>query len=166
MKRSLIKIDKEFKKFWKNYVFQSIFATVVIFIILLSLNIRDDAVIIASLGATTFIVFAMPKDISAKTRHVIGGHIVGLICGALCAMIPHPAFLHHTIASSMVCALAVGLSIFIMVVINTEHPPAAGTALGVAIQGLSLNITIAVIASAAILSLIHHFFKNRLKDLT
>jgi len=166
MKRSLIKIDKEFRKFWKRYVFQCILATIVIFIILLSLSIRDDAIIIASLGATTFIVFAMPKDISAKTRHIIGGHTVGLICGALCALMPHPVFLHHTIASSMICALSVGLSIFIMVVIDTEHPPAAGTALGVAIKGLSLNIAIAILASAIILSLIHYLFKNKLKDLT
>ena len=166
MKRSLIKIDKEFKKFWKNYVFQSIFATVAIFIILLSLSIRDDAVIIASLGASTFIVFAMPKDISAKGTHIIGGHAIGLICGWLCALIPHPAFLHHTISSSLVCALAVGISIFIMVVVNAEHPPAAGTALGIAIYGLSLDIVIAVVVSIFMLSAIHHFFKNYLKDLT
>ena len=165
MKRSLLKIDEKFRRYWKRYVFQCILATIVIFIILLSLSIRDDSVIIASLGATTFIVFAMPKDISAKATHIIGDHTVGLICGSLCALIPHPFFLHHTIASSMVCALAVGLTIFIMVVINFEHPPAAGTALGVAIRGFSLNIAVAILASTIILALIHHLFKNRLKDL-
>lgn len=66
MKRSSIKIDTEFRTFWKRYVFQCLLATIVIFIILSSLIIHNDTVIIASLGATTFIIFAMTKDLSAK----------------------------------------------------------------------------------------------------
>lgn len=152
---------KELRLYWKNYVFQSLFATFATFVVLLFLSLQQ-AVIIASIGATSFIVFTMPKNISAKPRNVIGGHSVGLISGSLCALIPHPSFLH----SIIVYSLAVGLSIFVMVITDTEHPPASGTALGVAIKGFSLNVTIAVIASAIMLSLIHHFFKRYLKDLS
>jgi len=53
-----------------------------------------------------------------------------------------------------------------MVVVDTEHPPASGTALGVAITGFSLNAVIAVITSVIILSLVHRFFGSRLKCLT
>ncbi len=161
MKRLISKIVKELRLYWKNYVFQSLFATLAIFIVLLTLSLQE-AVIIASIGATTFIVFAMPKSITAKPRNVIGGHIVGLISGSLCALIPHPLFIH----SIMVYSLAVGFSIFIMVITDTEHPPASGTALGVAIHGFSLGVTIAVIISVVILSLIHHLFKRYLRDLT
>jgi len=153
---------KELRLFWKNYVFQSLLATLVIFIVLLSLSMRDDAAIIASIGATTFIVFTMPDYITAKPRNVIGGHLVGLACGSLGALVPH----HSLVTAASLCALAVGLSIFIMVVTDTEHAPAAGTALGVAIKGFSLNVTIAVLASAVILSLIRRLAKHRLKDLT
>ena len=66
----------------------------------------------------------------------------------------------------MLYAGAVGLSIFIMVVTDTEHPPASGTALGVAIQGFNFKVIIAVLASAVILSLVHTLFKRHLKDLT
>ena len=66
----------------------------------------------------------------------------------------------------MVYSLAVGLSIFIMVITDTEHPPASGTALGVAINGFSAKVLVALIASVIALSLIHHFFKGYLKDLT
>lgn len=166
MNRPIAKMVKELRLFWKNYVFQSLLATFVIFIVLLSLSIRDDAAIIASIGATTFIVFTMPNYITAKPRNVIGGHLIGLACGSLCALALHPQFAHSTIAFSFLCALAVGLTIFIMVVTDTEHAPAAGTALGVAIKGFSLNVTIAVLASVVILSLIRHLFKHRLKDLT
>lgn len=161
MERTITEMIKKFKLSWKNYVFQSLFATLVIFIVLLFLSLQE-AVIIASIGATAFIVFAMPKNIAAKSRNIIGGHLTGLISGSLCALIPHPSFL----PSIVVYSLAVGLSIFIMVVTDTEHPPASGTALGVAIRGFSLNVTIAVITSAIILSLVHHYFKRYLKDLT
>lgn len=54
---------------------------------------------------------------------------------------------------------------FIMVVIDTEHPPAAGTALGIAISGFSFNVIATLVLSALVLSLIHHFFRRNLKDL-
>jgi hypothetical protein len=53
-----------------------------------------------------------------------------------------------------------------MVVTDTEHPPAAGTALGVAMTGISLDVFIAVSMSIILLSLIHRFFKPHMKDLT
>ena len=52
-----------------------------------------------------------------------------------------------------------------MVVIDTERPPAAATALGVAITGFSLSAAIAVITSVIVLSLAHHFLKPFLRDL-
>jgi CBS-domain-containing membrane protein len=54
-------------------------------------------------------------------------------------------------------SVAVGLSFFTMVVTRTEHPPASGTALGVAIAGFSLGAAIAVVTSVVMLSLVHHF---------
>lgn len=161
MKKSIDKMIEELKLSWKNYVFQSLFATLAIFIVLLFLGLQN-AVIIASIGSTAFIVFAMPKNITARGRNVIGGHLVGIICGSLSALIPHPSFFH----SIVIYSLAVGLSIFIMVITDTEHPPASGTALGVAITGFSLSVTVAVITSVVILSLVHHYFKRYLKDLT
>jgi CBS-domain-containing membrane protein len=70
------------------------------------------------------------------------------------------------IYSIIVYSLAVGASIFTMVVIDTEHPPAAGTALGVAITGISLDVFMAVSLSVILLSLIHVFFKPYIRDLT
>jgi len=92
MKKSTTKMVNELGWFWRNYVFQRLFATFAIFIVLLYLGLQE-AVIIASIGASAFIVFAMPKNIIAKTRNVVGGHIVGLVSGALCALIPHPTLM-------------------------------------------------------------------------
>ena len=72
---------RELRSYWKNYVFQSLFAVVTIFILLSLLNIRKSPVIISSLGATAFIVFAMPKSNSARSVAIIGGYFIGVIVG-------------------------------------------------------------------------------------
>jgi CBS-domain-containing membrane protein len=146
---------------WKHYVLQSLLATLAIFVVLYFLSMQH-AVIIASLGATTFIVFAQPDNITAQTRNVIGGHIVGLFCGFLFSLIPHPTVLY----SLMIYSLAVGTAIFIMVVTDTEHPPAAGTALGVMMTGITLPVLVVVVVSIIILSVIHRVMKPYLRDLT
>ena len=161
MKNTIQKTLKKFVKYWKNYIFQSLLATFAVFLALLLLNIQKRPIIVASIGATAFIVFAMPKDVTAKSRNVIGGHLIGLISGSVCALIPHSIIL----PSILVYSLAVGIAIFVMVVVDAEHPPAAGTALGVVITGFSLSASIGVITSAIILSLIHHFAKSHLRDL-
>ena len=160
MKTSMADIVQELKLYWKHYLFQSLAAALSIFIVLLFLT-TQHAVIIASIGATTFIVFAMPKSITAKPRNVIGGHIAGIIAGSLCALIPHQL----PLCNIAVYSCSVGLSMFIMVVTNTEHPPASATALGVAIHGFSFEVTIAILTSTIVLSLIHHYCKRYLRDL-
>jgi CBS-domain-containing membrane protein len=161
MRRSVHKMIDEFRLHWKNYVFQSLFATLAVFVVLYFLSLQN-AVIIASLGATAFIVFAMPKALTANARNVIGGHVVGLFWGFVFSLVPHA-----TLFASLACySAAVGFSIFTMVVTDTEHPPASGTALGVAITGMHPDVLIAVILSVVLLSLIHHFFKPYLRDLT
>jgi len=157
----LYRIRREFKRLWKNYLYQSFLATIVVFIVLLLLNM-EHAVVIASIGATAFIVFTMPRNITAAPRRVIGGHLIGLFSGSLCALIPHSSIL----PSIVVYSLAVGISILLMVALDAEHPPAGGTALGVAITGFSPNVMIAVLTSSIVLSLAHRFCKKFLKDLT
>lgn len=140
---------------------QSVLASLSVFIVLYFLSL-EHAVIIASIGSTAFIVFAMPDSVTAQTRNVIGGHLVGLFYGSLFSLLPQPALIYSIIMYS----LAVGASIFTMVVTDTEHPPAAGTALGVVMTGISLDVFIAVVMSIIILSLIHRLLKPYMRDLT
>ncbi|OPY10626.1 MAG: HPP family protein [Syntrophaceae bacterium PtaB.Bin038] len=161
MNRSVEKMIEEFRNYWKHYVLQSLFATAAVFVVLYFLSLQN-AVIIASLGASTFIVFAMPDSVTAKPRNVIGGHLVGLFWGFVFSIVPHVDLIE-----CIGCyALAVGLSIFTMVVTDTEHPPASGTALGVVITGISPDVVTAVVLGSVLLSLIHRFFKPYLRDLT
>ena len=77
-------IDKSFKRAPKSYIMQSLLAVVAVAIILYFVEVLTHAAIVAALGASAFIVFAMPHSITAKSRRLIGGHIVGIISGTFC----------------------------------------------------------------------------------
>ena len=133
----------------------------VLFLAFLFLN-SQQIVIIASIGATAFVVFTMPGSIAAQPRSVIGGHLVGLFSGSIFTFIPVAA----VIPPIVIYSIAVGISIFIMVATDTEHPPASGTALGVAMTGFQPSVLLAVVASATLMSLAHHFLKRYMRKLT
>jgi CBS-domain-containing membrane protein len=145
---------------WRNYIWQSLCATAAIFAILVVLRMQG-AVVVASIGATAFIAFMKPNNPFAAPRNVIGGHLVGLVSGALFAWIPQ----RSSLAAAILYALAVGLCMFAMAVTNTEHPPAAGTALYVATSGVTGRTVLAVVTSVLLLSLIQRLLRPYLRDL-
>jgi CBS-domain-containing membrane protein len=155
MRREATIIDK-FKKLWKYYILQSSLAALVLFILLLILD-KEKVVVISSMGATSFIVFAMPKAVSAQTRHVIGGHLVGLACGTMFYYTPLPYLLEYP--------LAVGIAICVMVALDVEHPPAAGTALAVVINEVSPQVFVTIMVSALVLTQCRYYLRHYLKDL-
>jgi CBS-domain-containing membrane protein len=54
---------------------------------------------------------------------------------------------------------------FIMVVVDVEHPPACGTALGIVVDGFSSELALAVVLSSLLLAAAHYFFKPYMKNL-
>ena len=67
--------------------------------------------------------------------------------------------------SDLGAALSVGMSIFLMVITDTEHPPAAGTALGLVIPGWSWSAVVFIMSSAVILSLPRIALRRKLVNL-
>lgn len=149
-------IDKKFRKLWKYYILQSFLAAVALFVIVLVLD-KDKMVVISAMGATAFIVFAMPNAASAHSKNVIGGHLVGLILGMIFFFIDIPYFYEFP--------LVVGIAIFVMAALDVEHPPAVGTALAVLINEVSTEVLFIIIAAAVILSVCHYYLRHHLKDL-
>ena len=156
---------REVQSHWRNYVFQSLLATISVFCVLVFLE-QGEEVIVASLGATAFVVFALPNNLSAQPRNVIGGHLVGLACGLagywILNLLPNP---DQFIAEAGIHAFSVGLAIFIMVVIDTEHPPAAGTALGAAMAGPGDRLIISVLLFSVVFTVIRLLARKHLRDL-
>ena len=151
-----LKIIDKFKRLWKYYILQSLLAAVTIFILVIVLG-KEKMVVLSAMGATAFIVFAMPKAVSAKTRNVMGGHLTGIAVGAVFFFTNMPFLIEYP--------LTVGLVFFLMVALDVEHPPAAGTALAVVINEVSLDVFITIMISAAVLSLCHYHLRKYLKDL-
>ena len=149
-------ITAKFKKLWVYYLVQSAMAAGVLAILFLVLG-EDRMILISAIGSSAFVVFAMPKTTSATARVVIGSHFVGLLSGATFAFVVLPHYISYPVA--------VGIAIFLMVSLDLEHPPAAGTAIAAVTHGDSLDIWLAVASSVLILSLARYLLRNHLKDL-
>jgi CBS-domain-containing membrane protein len=63
---------------------QSLLATLCIVGIMLALDLLLQTAIVTTLGATTFIVFAMPNARPAQPRRLLSGYLAGAIAGVLC----------------------------------------------------------------------------------
>ena len=109
------------------------------------------------MGSTAFIVFAMPNATSAKSKNVIGGHLVGLLVGMIFFFVKIPYLYEYP--------LVVGFAIIVMAVLDVEHPPAVGTALAVVINEVSPDVSITIVAAAVLLSLCRYYLRDYLRDL-
>jgi CBS-domain-containing membrane protein len=142
-------LDKKFRQNKKKYIIQCLMAAGSISVILIFLNAFFNSAVLASFGATCFIVFAMPKQKTSNARRLIGGYIVGIAAGIAmrgAAGLITPGFETAWVVS-LFGALAVAVSIFLMTMTNTEHPPAAGAALGFALEGFEpLGILVLLLA--------------------
>ncbi len=142
---------------WPFYLFQSLLASVALGALVLAIG-KENMVSISAMAATSFIVFAMPNAVSARSRNILGGHIVGLICGAaFFYLVPLPYFVQYP--------LTVGAAILLMVALDFEHPPAAGTALAVVTHEVTWQVCIIIFVGSLVFSLIHSHFNKYLRDL-
>lgn len=155
-------LDPKFRKNMYRYIFQTLLAASSVFVILLFLNIKDDTAIIASLGATTFIMFAKPRSYPSRARHLFGGYFLGIFSGVLfnwVSRIPWiEEYLSHHISTIAFCALAVGFAMLLMTTLDAEHAPAAGIALGLVLNTWSWKTVLVVISAVIMLYAIKKIF--------
>ena len=95
---------------------------------------------------------------------------MAVIVGSTAAAILHIPSVASAVQDSryildLIAALAVGIGILTMVFTDTEHPPAAGTALGLVIHEWSWAVVGFVVISALVLSIIRIALRPRLVDL-
>jgi CBS-domain-containing membrane protein len=92
---------------------------------------HEALLIVASMGASAVLLFAVPHGALAQPWPVLGGHAVSAVAGVSCALwIPN-----ELIAAS----LAVGLAIGAMYYLRCTHPPGGATALFAVIGGESIH---------------------------
>jgi len=88
----------------------------------------DDAfLIVASMGAATVLLFAVPHSPLSQPWSLFGGNLLSACIGVACAQ-----FIPDTVVAA---AAAVGLSVTAMYYLKCLHPPAGATALAAVVSG-------------------------------
>ena len=86
-----------------------------------ALDLRGAPLIVATMGASAVLLFAMPHGALSQPWPLIGGHGVSAVIGVFCA--------RHIPNQELAAACAVGASIAAMHQLRALHPPGGATAL-------------------------------------
>ncbi|MCI0507059.1 MAG: HPP family protein [Gammaproteobacteria bacterium] len=109
------------------------FTGILITISVCSYYLGSDAYfVVASLGASAILVFALPHVSVSQPWSLVAGQVISAIVGVSCAkaIIAEPV---------LAAALAVGGSILVMYYLRCIHPPGGATALAAVIGGPNLH---------------------------
>jgi CBS-domain-containing membrane protein len=152
-----------------RFLLQCSLAGLVVLVLLLVLDAVTQTVLIAALGSTAFIAFAIPRSRRSNPRHLIGGYLVGMASGTLMSLLHYQIGEPGTMVfqSAMVgCgALAISLAMFGMVVMRTEHAPAAALALGLVLNHWDPLTLAVVLIGVTVVSLVKQLILPLLIDL-
>lgn len=161
--------DAQFRDHRAQYFKQTAMATLSMLVVLLLLDLVDQTVLIASLGASTFIVFSMPHTKRSRPRYLVGGYVVGAIAGCSLSLLAEYldtwGFADPRLVHVVFAALALGIAFLVMVVTDTEHPPAAALALGFVLNEWDLFSLLVVMCGIVLITAIKELIKSRLRDL-
>jgi CBS domain-containing membrane protein len=120
----------------------------------------DNVLLIGSFGASSVLIYGVINSPLAQPRNLIGGHVLCAIVGVtIHKIIPNEMWLSS--------ALAVSISIVLMQITKTLHPPGGATALIANIGSAKIlalgywYVLCPVFSGAIILLLIAIFFNNR-----
>jgi CBS-domain-containing membrane protein len=152
----------------KRYALQCGLAGIVVLVLLLVLDSVTQTVLIASLGASAFIAFAVPRSLHSGPRNLIGGYLVGVFAGVVMSLLNQYVVMaggwDHAIMV-LFGALSISVAMFIMVVTRTEHPPAAALALGLVLNEWTFVTLVVVLGGVIVLSVAKRLVLPMLLDL-
>jgi len=128
-------------------------ATVSIGLVALVADASDFPLLMAPLGASAVLAFAVPNSPLAQPRNIIGGHMLTTIVGLIFLSLFGPNW--------WVAGLSVATSIACMQYTRTVHPPAGANPLVVLAVGASWDyLLFPVLISAVLLTLCAYVFNN------
>jgi CBS-domain-containing membrane protein len=110
--------------------------------------------IAASFGSSMVLLFGFPESPFAQPKNVFFGHLVTALVGVFFVnFIPLPIYIS--------IAGAVGIGIFLMIILNVVHPPAGGNPIMVIIGSASFEYLINPIIFGCILILLIAIIVNK-----
>lgn len=164
-------IDPKFVRRPLPFLPQPLLGGLAVLLVLNFLNMLEHTALVAALGASTFIAYTRPCSRDATARHLIGGYIVGILCGSLCYSISRTPAVYHFLgdlhnARIIFGAVAVTLAIFFMVVTDAEHAPATAVALGFCLEKWYLQNVLFILAGIVVIYTVKRLMARTLFDLT
>ena len=163
-------LDPKFRRHYRQYIFQALLATAAMAVILLFVDSLSTAAIAAGLGSSVVGIFINPSGTTARLRAVVGGHTMALLIGTVFSVIIFTGgmesfFTDNTQYLDLAMALSVGLLMLVMAVTDTEHPPAAGIAIGMTSRAWTPEVFGAILGALVLLSVIKLVLRRHLRDL-
>lgn len=161
-------LDPQFRRSHKNYLIQVGLATSALFAILLLVDSLSDAALAVGLGSSAIIIFLSPSYRSASLRGLVGGHTLGVIIGLGCSLLLFSTPLEDSLTTTLraaILAVSLGLLMLTMSTTDTEHPPAAGTVLGIGVKPLEADTLYIIIGAVLLLACIKFLLHRYLHDL-
>ena len=113
----MIKFDKEI---FKKALLAGFFSAFTIGVLtILTYKSALGLFLAGSFGSSMVLLFGFPESPFAQPKNVFFGHLVTALVGVIfVSLIPFPIYIN--------IALAVGVGIFLMILLNVVHPPAGG----------------------------------------
>ena len=100
--------------------------------------------LIASFGSTMVILYGYPDSPFAQPKNIFFGHLVTALVGVVfLTFVPLPLYIN--------IAFAVGVGIFLMILVNIIHPPAGGNPIMVIIGSVSYDYLLSPIIFGCII---------------
>ena len=148
----MIKLNKEILI---KAVIAGFFSTVTIGVLtVLTYKTTLGLFIAASFGSSMVLLFGFPESPFAQPKNVFFGHLVTALVGVFFVIfIPLPIYIS--------IAGAVGIGIFLMIILDVVHPPAGGNPIMVIIGSASFEYLINPIIFGCILILLIAIIVNK-----
>ena len=167
------------RNFYFHLLVQGLLAMVFMFLLLFFLDLVRAGTLIWAAGASTlastaFMVFGTPNADSAKPHRIIIGYAIAIFCGHFIRLMANyfcsgssfchiPEYVMHVHEVAAILSLA--LAFFLMVMLRSSHPPAAGLAVVMVLDISNLKAMIVIGVAAVILTVVMLLFRKSLKPL-
>ena len=107
-----------------------------------------------SFGSSMVLLFGYPESPFAQPKNVFFGHLVTSVVGVLILkFLPVDQF--------MQIAIAVGLGIFVMILLGVTHPPAGGNPIVIILGAVSYDFLLNPIIFGSIIIIVYAIILNR-----
>ena len=122
---------------------------------LLTYKTEFGVFLVASFGSSMVLLFGYPESPFAQPKNIFFGHLLTALVGVIFVnFIPLPIFI--------TIPLAVGIGIFLMILMGVTHPPAGGNPIIVIIGSASFSYIFNPIIIGTIIVLVFGIILNRL----